>query len=107
MRMALTCYCGISTNPTDDTVSPNNMHLGNGHGMAVAKRPLVNAPDTPAAEAQTELPQTVPGECSCNIRKRQQVEARLEKKSKQEQSGQTGMDQSSQSTETSSVNGSD
>ncbi len=70
--------------------------------------PLVNATDVPSPEVQTDAPQTTPGGCSaCDARKQQQVKARLEKKKQQEQAGQAGADQSSQSTETSSVNGSD
>jgi len=73
--------------------------------LAIA--PPLQASDTPVPEAQTKSPQTAPGGCSCDIRKQHQVKARLEKKKQQEQAGQVDPDQSSQSTETPSVNGSD
>ncbi len=69
--------------------------------------PLALATDTPAPGVETQSTQPASEECYCSVRKRQQVKARLEKKAGQEQPGQTDSDQSSQSTDTSSVSGSD
>jgi hypothetical protein len=72
--------------------------------------PPVLASGNPAATpAAMDAPSESAGECSCSVRKRQQVEARLEKKasSASQQPGNADAGQLSQSTETSSVSGSD
>jgi len=67
-----------------------------------------------ASENPSQLPETIATEpegdyeCQCNVRKRQQVEARLAKKAAAAQNAvNTEADQLSQSTDTSAVSGSD
>ncbi|MCP4472260.1 MAG: hypothetical protein GY815_16545 [Gammaproteobacteria bacterium] len=73
----------------------------------LANLPLVYASESATPEIPSESSRDASEGCSCDARKQQQVKARLKKKQKQEQQVQTDADQSSQTTETSSVNGSD
>jgi hypothetical protein len=70
-------------------------------GDPAAPPTAMDAPESNSPESNYE--------CSCSVRKRQQVEARLKKKadSASQQTGEPDAGQLSQSTETSSVNGSD
>ncbi len=107
IRTVSICYCNISTDLVM-TLLRQRVLTSTMIAVWLAITPPLQASDTAALEVQTDSPQTAPGGCSaCDARKQHQVKARLEKKKQQEQAGQVDPGQSSQSTETSTVNGSD
>ena len=77
--------------------------------MLPSMSPVLASGNPAAPPAAMDAPSESTYECSCSVRKRQQVEARLEKKasSASQQTGNADAGQLSQSTETSSVSGSD
>jgi hypothetical protein len=77
--------------------------------MLPAMPSAVASGDPAAPPVAIDTPLESSYECHCNVRKRQQVEARLAKKagSASQQTGNDDVGQLSQSTATSSVSGSD